>query len=134
VITSGASLKTTAPSQPIGLTMRNLLVQLGVPAERIVADTAALDTHDEALAVAALAQTLRFERLILVTSEVHMRRAAGVFRAVGVQPIPAIAREPFPPRSLRDWVLPSEDGLWSARLLAHELLGIGYYAARGWYR
>ena len=77
---------------------------------------------------------LNVEHLVLVTSDDHMRRSLGAFRAAGIRAIPAIVREPFPPRSWQEWVVPSDRGLWDASMLAHEILGIGYYAARGWYR
>jgi hypothetical protein len=36
--------------------------------------------------------------------------------------------------SREQWWLPSADGLFEASLVAHEGIGIVYYALRGWYR
>ena len=77
---------------------------------------------------------LRADHVVVVTSDFHMRRALGAFRAAGVDAIPAISRDPFPPRFWGDWVMPGERGLVNASAFAHEVLGIAYYRLRGWYR
>jgi uncharacterized SAM-binding protein YcdF (DUF218 family) len=134
VIPSGGSADEEEGDRPIGLTMRDALMELGVPAERIVADTRSRDTYGEAVAIAGLLRSFRAEHVVLVTSATHMRRAAGTFRAQGVNVIPAIAREPGIrlPRML--WVVPTEAGLWETSVAAHEIVGLAYYAARGLYR
>jgi uncharacterized SAM-binding protein YcdF (DUF218 family) len=134
VISSGGKRRPDDLARATGVAMSHLLLQLGVPADRVVTETSSRNTHDESVAVAAMLPKLNVEHLVLVTSEVHMRRAIGTFRAAGVRAIPAIVREPFPPRSWQDWVVPREEGLWGTSMLAHEILGIGYYAVRGWYR
>jgi uncharacterized SAM-binding protein YcdF (DUF218 family) len=134
IVTCGGRVDPDAFALPTGEAIANLLHQLGVPRARIVTQATARNTHEEALAVAAMMPKLQVQRIILVTSDFHMRRSLGAFRAVGIDATPAIVREPFPPRSLGDWILPSEFGLGRTNLLAHEMLGIGYYLARGWYK
>jgi len=114
--------------------MSRLLQQLGVPAERVVTETASRNTREEAVVVASMLPNLKVEHLVIVTSDDHMRRSLGAFRAAGIRAIPAIARAPFPPRSWHEWVVPSDRGLGESSKVAHEILGIGYYAVRGWYR
>jgi hypothetical protein len=63
-----------------------------------------------------------------------MRRAVGAFRAVGVNPLPAIAPDPKYRVRWVAWLRPSRDGLNLSSQLAHELAGIPYYWARGWWR
>ena len=72
--------------------------------------------------------------MVLVTVDLHMRRSLGAFRAQGIDAIPAIARRPVnrPPWNVE--FLPSDTGLAESTAVARELLGIGYYALRGWYR
>lgn len=134
VISAGGKIRPDDVAQATGIAMRNLLVQLGVPADRVVTETTSRNTHEDALAVVSMLPKLNVEHLVLVTSDTHMRRSLGTFRAAGVQTIPAIVRDPFPPSSWPDWIVPGEEGLWGSSLVAHEILGIGYYAARGWYR
>jgi uncharacterized SAM-binding protein YcdF (DUF218 family) len=134
ILTCGGRVQPDAFAQPTGEAIANLLHQLGVPRSRIVTQATARNTHEEALAVAAMMPKLHVRHIILVTSDFHMRRSLGAFKAVGIDATPAIVREPFPPRSLGDWILPSEFGLGRTNLLAHEVVGIGYYLARGWYK
>lgn len=134
VISLGGNRRANDLMQPTGLSIKDLLLQLGVPADRVVTSTIPRNTHEEAVIVASMLPTLKVQHLVVVTSEFHMRRSMGAFRAAGVRAIPAIVREPFPRRSWREWIVPDQDGLWMSGLLAHEILGIGYYATRGWYR
>lgn len=120
VITSGGKGDADR-SQPSGMVMRDALIALGVPAARIVVEAASRTTHDEAVLVPAMLRRLGAEHLVLVTSPIHMTRSVGAFRAEGWQPIPAIAAGP-------PTAVPT-----TADIL-HELIGIPYYRARGWYR
>jgi uncharacterized SAM-binding protein YcdF (DUF218 family) len=78
-------------------------------------------------------RTLGADHVVLVTSDIHMRRSLGAFRSLGLQPIPAIAPDGCFPETLRQWVTPTNHGLEYTRAVVHELLGIAYYAARGWF-
>ena len=89
-------------------------------------------THDEAVLVAPILRSLRPSQVVLVTSAVHMRRALATFRAQGIDAIPAIARDPHLSLPLWQKLLPTYHGLEATSDLAHELLGIPYYAVRGW--
>jgi uncharacterized SAM-binding protein YcdF (DUF218 family) len=133
VISSGGNPRPERRMTPAGETMRELLVTLGIPKERIVLEARSLTTRDEAVMVATMLQAQGLSRVILVTSPNHMRRSLRSFRAVGIDPIPAIAQE-FPPDevSRADFILPSELGLYLASSNAHEILGLVYYRLRGW--
>jgi len=134
VISSGGTPLTDDPNERTGTTMRDALLHLGVPATRLIVETESRNTRDEAVIVARLIANLHVEHLILVTSALHMRRSVGAFRAVGVDVIPAIARDPLSAYPRRDWLLPTGYGLSRAHDLAHESSGLVYYAMRGWYR
>lgn len=133
IISSGGRQGVEDTNDPAGLTMKTALLELGVPADRIIVERESRNTRDEAVLVAKLLPALQLEQVILVTSEVHMRRSAGVFRAAGVNVIPAIAREPiYSGWALR--ILPTEAGLRLSALVVHEIAGLVYYRARGWYK
>jgi uncharacterized SAM-binding protein YcdF (DUF218 family) len=134
VITSGGRGRPSNPNEPTALTMKAALVALGVPESRIIADTRPLNTREEVLAAAALLKTLQVRQTILVTSDTHMRRSLGAFSAEGLSVIPAIARHPDMSGEWFEWMIPTGGGLAEGSLVAHEILGIGYYAARGWYK
>ncbi len=121
-------------AQPSRAVKRDALVQLGIPAPRILVDTDARTTRDEAMRLAPRLRSLEVEHVILVTSDTHMRRSLATFRAVGIDAIPAIARDTELSKPWSSWLLPSEQGLDLTHEVVHEVLGLAYYAARGWAR
>ncbi len=61
---------------------------LGVPAEKLIAETESLDTHGNAREIKAIVQEAPF---LLVTSASHLPRSVKIFQLLGMQPIPAPA-------------------------------------------
>lgn len=132
IISSGGRVNPDDQDEPSGLSMQSLLVWLGVPEDRIVIEQDSRNTHDEAVLVKALLPSLGAERVVVVTSVIHMRRSLKVFSKAGIDAIPAVA---FERDEADDWMtryLPSGEGLRESGMLAHELLGFVYYKARGW--
>lgn len=70
--------------EPESLQAERLLRAWGVPAERIVVETASRNTRENAVEVARIARERGWTRLLVVTSAFHVRRSAGCFRAVGL--------------------------------------------------
>jgi uncharacterized SAM-binding protein YcdF (DUF218 family) len=134
VIASGGLVRPGDFDEPNGRTMRDALVRSGVPAARLLVETQSRNTHDEAVIVGDMLRSLEVQHVILVTSEIHMRRSLGTFRAEGIQAVPAIARQGAASISLIAWIIPTEGGLNLASDVWHEILGLGYYVVRGWYR
>jgi uncharacterized SAM-binding protein YcdF (DUF218 family) len=133
VISSGGKPRPTDPHEASGVTMGESLAALGVPAPRIVVETKSRNTYEEAIVVAPMLQQLQVQHVVLVTSATHMRRSLGAFRTQGVRAIPAIAADPYVASSWIEWIVPSDLGLWKSASVVHEIIGLGYYAARGWY-
>ena len=134
IISSGGVGEPTERSEPSGITMRDELVRLGVPESRIKLESSSRDTHDEAVLVTNLLRSLDVQNLIVVTSDIHMRRSVGALRAQGWNPIPAIAPDPRAGLRGRQRWLPHHHGLSFSAEVVHELAGIPYYWARGWWR
>jgi uncharacterized SAM-binding protein YcdF (DUF218 family) len=134
IISSGGVSSQSSMEEPDGVVMRDVLVDLGVPASRVIVEALSQDTHEEAVLIAPMLRPLDVSQVVLVTSDVHMRRSVAAFRAQGVEVIPAIARDPYASRLWRNWLLPTEQGLDASGQFAHEIFGIGYYTARGWLR
>src|SRR5260221_6322920 len=133
VISSGGNLPSQRDKAPSGTMMRDLLVNLGVSPARILVENDSRDTHDEAVIVQEMLRARGIAHVVLVTSDVHMRRSLGVFRALGMRAIPAIAPNPYFDGSWAEWLTPSRAGLDFTNGVAHELIGIPYYWWRGWY-
>lgn len=134
VISSGGNVRPDDPEEPSSRNMRDMLVRLGVPAERIVLESTSRNTHDEAVLIAPMLRSFGANAVILVTSAVHMRRSLGVFRAVGWTATPAIAPDSWFGNGWDDWLRPSVHGVYFSGQVVHELLGIPYYRVRGWWR
>jgi uncharacterized SAM-binding protein YcdF (DUF218 family) len=134
VISSGGNLSPTDPSEPSAKNMRDLLVRLGVPPAKIRLEAASRTTHEEAIAIAVMLRSLGADQVVLVTSGVHMRRSVGAFRAAGIDPVPAVATDPFYRLGWSDWIIPGKRGLDLSAQVVHELVGIAYYRIRGWWR
>jgi uncharacterized SAM-binding protein YcdF (DUF218 family) len=121
-------------TEPAAVTMRTALVQLGIPENRIVLESESRDTHDEAVKIAPLLRALQVDRVVLVTSDIHMRRSMATFRAAGVTAVPAVVEDPLNSQPPIKTFIPTAEGLRFTRVVVHEYLGLVYYAARGWLR
>ncbi|MEO7997249.1 MAG: YdcF family protein [Gemmatimonadaceae bacterium] len=86
-------------------------------------------THDEALQFAALAQTRRWQRIVLVTSPLHTRRSCRTFEVAGLPVVCA-------PGQAREYTLSLEGGMHSHlnvfRDVMYETAATLVYSARGW--
>jgi len=133
VISSGGVVGSEQFEGPSGVTMQNALVQLGVPPDRIIVERESTNTRTEALQVKEMLPSLGANHVILVTSGIHMRRAEGMFRAAGIDVIPAIARQPEGTVP-SDYFLPTNEGLRTSAIAVHELVGMSYYWLKGWYK
>jgi uncharacterized SAM-binding protein YcdF (DUF218 family) len=119
---------------PSSETMRMALIQLGVPDDRIVLESTSHDTHDEAVLVTPMLRALQVRHVVLVTSEVHMRRSLATFHAAGIDAVPAIAPDPLNFESHVRSFVPTTEGLRFSSGVAHEYIGLVYYWLRGWIR
>lgn len=103
--------------------MATAITRLGVPASALVLEKRSHSTRDNAVFSAQLARQRGIERVLLVTSAVHMPRAAFWFREVGLDVVPV----PVPERKGRSgwkrW-LPSRGALWRSGRAWKEYAGL----------
>lgn len=107
----------------------------GIPATNCLSLATSRNTRDEALQVRDLAQERKWQRVLLVTSAYHMKRAEAIFRQLGVPVVPvacdfiglgSLQREkPFNP-------IPTSGEFQKLDLYLHEQVGWVYYRLRGW--
>jgi uncharacterized SAM-binding protein YcdF (DUF218 family) len=117
----------------IAQAMANLMVGLGVPREDITLEEESRSTRENALFTARLlnqqagpGSDWRAARKVLLSSDIHMRRAHAAFERAGLDTSPA----PSPDVGKR-W------GVWTERWncigeVGLEWVKYGYYAMRGW--
>ncbi|MBS3743794.1 MAG: YdcF family protein [Wenzhouxiangellaceae bacterium] len=106
------------------------LVELGVPDNRILLESASMDTRQNAQMTEAVLRTRGARKVLLVTSALHMRRALARFEQIaGIEFVPVAADHEVaaePPGLIR-W-LPDTDALDGSRRALKEYLG--YWASR----
>lgn len=127
VILSGGP---TMNSTPEAIPMEKLAESLGIPAKAIHLEIRSDDTYSEAKNVLPLVGHKPF---ILVTSACHMPRAVGLFRHLGMDPIPApanyLARKTTMPFLMK--IPPSARALMQSTTACHERLGMLWEHLRG---
>lgn len=110
------------------------LMDMGVPSEALLLDNASRTTHDHIRYLKPMLAEAGIERLLIVTSATHMRRAEAVFRHAGLEVIPVAAAFSTPSNpviNLRRY-LPSARGLTASTGAVHEWVGYAFYGLRGW--
>jgi len=112
--------------QPNAQVMAAAAVGLGFDPGRIMLSDKALDTHDEAEHVKAMAGSDAF---VLVTSASHMLRAVKLFEGLGLKPIPAPAY--YRDKGEPEYFLPYADNLKTCHMAVHEYLGLAWSFVRG---
>ena len=115
--------------------LRNWLNCWGVTNLNISDLGACMDTRDEALSAHRMAEEKGWKRIILVTSAYHMRRAASVFRGVGLEVVPIACDFQVDVSGSRRSgfrLIPSTATANLLRIWAIEEVGFLYYRARGW--
>jgi uncharacterized SAM-binding protein YcdF (DUF218 family) len=130
VVSGGPSGVRAEPESDV---MRQALINLGIPPERILEESTSGNTYEQAINLRRLLGNQSIQRFVLVTSEVHMPRAMAVFRHAGLDPIPSPAPEAATGHSSGvRLVLPSLDALRTSQSALREVLGLVYYGLRGW--
>ncbi len=89
IIATGGRITWLQNAPPEADSMKNLLVEIGVPESAIIEETQALNTYQNALYTKEILQQRGIEKSLLVTSASHMTRSLLVFQKQGLNVIPA---------------------------------------------
>lgn len=123
LVLSGGKYKDQQSSAQV---MAAAAVDLGFDPGRIMLSDKALDTHDEAMHIRALAGGDDF---VLVTSASHMLRAMKLFENQGLTPIPAPAY--YRAKGEPEDFLPDPGNIKACHMAVHEYLGLAWSFVRG---
>lgn len=132
LVTGGAPPGVSGTAAPA---MQEVLESFGVPSDSVLLESESKTTHGNALYTARICAERGIDRVVLVTSAAHMRRALASFRttapALDIRPVATdyqAVRDPFTLLSL----VPSADELQLSTTAFHEYVGYLYYRLRGW--
>jgi uncharacterized SAM-binding protein YcdF (DUF218 family) len=123
--------------------MGEILEFLGIPADAIWLQTRSLNTYEDALYCSQILKEKGIDKILLVTSAIHMPRAMGVFMNQGIQVIPAptdfrvtesnwadLWSGNIPAQTLR--LVPNISDASAFSNAIKEYIGILVYRLRGW--
>jgi len=123
--------------------MATILSMLDVPEDAIWLEMESQNTHENALYSKEILKSKGIQKIILVTSAIHMPRSVALFKHQGLEVIPA-PTDYFVTESLWNELLspslktilfnfiPSADNLGKITLAIKEYIGILIYRLRGW--
>jgi uncharacterized SAM-binding protein YcdF (DUF218 family) len=133
IIASGGTLPWKDQQFREAPVMKRLLTSWGVPADSVLLESSSANTYENAIHTAELIEARRFERVLLVTSALHMRRALATFRSAGVAAVPVATdyRVAGGETSLFD-LFPSAGALDGSTAAIREYVGYIVYDWRGW--
>jgi uncharacterized SAM-binding protein YcdF (DUF218 family) len=144
ILVSGGLLDWTPLRTTPAEDMAALLEMMGVPPEAIWKQPKSRNTYEDALYSAQVLKEKGIRRILLVTSAWHMPRSAELFRAQGLEVIPAPVDFNV---TEADWeeltgpdlrakllgLLPNADSLGLTSRMLKEYLGMWVYDLRGYY-
>lgn len=111
--------------------MSHILVQSGVPAERLLREEQSRSTRENALFSAPVLAAMQAQRFYLVTSAMHMPRARLAFDVVGLPVCPwPVDQQAFMPDVGGLWI-PSLRPLQKSTAALHEMKGLLWYWLSG---
>ena len=130
IICSGGSVYPRGRQSAEADSAAAVLIDLGVPAEKIIRERKSRNTWENALYTRELLEKPS-DAVILVTSSFHMRRSMACFRKQGMYCIPAPTdyRRNGPPYTFSSF-LPSMDSLQASTMALREYWGNLYYRIR----
>jgi uncharacterized SAM-binding protein YcdF (DUF218 family) len=133
ILISGASPFDTIHPPESDLAAR-ILKAWGIPDAAILTENQSLDTHQNAVFTQRFLAARGISRILLVTSALHMPRAAATFRHTGltVVPVPADYQNGPDTSPLILRLLPNAGALDSSGAAIKEWLGLAGYRMLGW--
>jgi uncharacterized SAM-binding protein YcdF (DUF218 family) len=132
IIVSGGNPAWKSDWAPEASALRDTLIKLEVPSERIILDSDSHNTRAHTINLGHLLRARGVTDFILVTSPTHMRRSIAAFRKEGFDPIPSPSAGPLD--HMQGWgaFWPSLKALSQTEEVMHEYFGLVYYRFMGW--
>ncbi|MDA0269016.1 MAG: YdcF family protein [Cyanobacteria bacterium] len=142
LVFSGGRIAWRGGGDPESADMAKIATAWGVPAQAIAQDTTSLNTHQNAVNVKALLDERGLNRILLVTSAMHMPRALAIFRHQGMEVIAAPTDFLVSVQTVEEIsgsrqgvmlsLLPDASNLFQVSRALKEYLGLLVYRLKGW--
>lgn len=132
LVVSGGNTQKLDPPRPEAAAFRDAAIALGVPAQRVLADTESLTTREQVLTFERLLKARGIETFVLVTSPLHMSRSLAAFRAVGLKPLASASQLRGASRATSWSLAPDRQSIRLSDAALYEYLACAYYWSRGW--
>ncbi|MFN2234361.1 MAG: YdcF family protein, partial [Anaerolineales bacterium] len=143
LLLTGGTIDWMNENEPPAQDMAKVLGMLGIPEEALWTESESRNTYENALFSRRVLAEKGIDRIILVTSAIHMPRAVALFEKQGFDVIPAPADynitqagwDQLWDRNLTTQLfnlLPSVANLSSTTSALKEYIGILVYSLRGW--
>jgi len=110
------------PGCPVAVAMGNLAREIGIPQSQLRLESFSRSTRENAEHAAPQLAALGAKRVLVVTDQLHMRRASGVFARLGFE----VERASVP---IYEGHLDNVSMLYAG---IREMAALGYYRMRGW--
>ena len=115
--------------------VKRLLVALGIPNEKILTETLARNTHENAVNSKKMIDSLHLKGpFLLVTSAFHMRRSIACFTKIGINCTPYVvdSKKKDTDLGVLECIIPSEKELYKLSYLLREIFGFLIYRIVGY--
>ncbi len=144
ILVTGGVVGVQGPAgQPESVSMTDILLVLGVPADAILQESASRNTYENALLSKPILDGAGAESVLLVTSAMHMPRSAAIFAEQGYDFTPAptdyfvtdadVVHYWTPELDIQLFnLVPSAEDMYLTSLAMKEWIGIWIYRIRGW--
>jgi len=142
VILSGGRIDWKGGGPSESADMAKIIAALGVPEQAIVQDPTSLNTYENAVNVRKILQGRDIQRVLLVTSAMHMPRSLLIFAKQGIEAIAAPTDFLVTEQDLQELgssseamtlnLLPDADRLQQFTRALKEYIGLAIYRLRGW--
>jgi uncharacterized SAM-binding protein YcdF (DUF218 family) len=142
IILSGGRIDWRGSGSPESADMANVLISIGIPSEAIIQEPNSLNTYENAVNVKKILVSRGINKILLVTSALHMPRSVKIFQRQGVDAIPTptdflvsgaeLQELSVTPKSAILNLLPEVNNLQQFTSAVKEYIGSFIYGLRGW--
>jgi uncharacterized SAM-binding protein YcdF (DUF218 family) len=142
VILSGGRIAWRGGGPSESKDMATLIEALGVPASAILQDPTSLNTYENAVNVRQILESHHLQRVLLVTSALHMPRSMRIFRKLKIEAIAAPTDFMVTAQDMQEAgdtiqgfllnLLPDVERLQLSTRALKEYVGIQVYRLKGW--